>query len=646
MVEHYIPPAPALAEVEGPLLYLHVRNTANLKHNWNHAAFGGSGSGQSGTPKYFVVPAGQPPLFEIAVEARSLTSDGPLVNDRIKRCTFSLPAVCNPSTAHATAAPFHTRNRAPTNAAAFTATVTVVLTDIHGVERVVVLTHDTAVSKQVCTTVYEALESVVAQPNAPQHVWTKVNYGNCYVPHSDVGSDVQPLLAPEGSGLGPALSLGVVEENLGEIGRGSFGAVFKGRTAPDSGLPSFVAVKQLLSTQDEDQFWVEAKTAASVPSHDNVVSFLGWGEVFGKLSLVFEFCEEKDLHSYMKKNSDPLTKQHTLSPAVIVDLCKQIAAGMAFIHESRHFHRDLKPNNILLTRKGAVGPSGLRAVITDLGSAKNIATEVNLSQSVLGSQVGTLIYMAPETIAKSVFSQGTEIWSYAAVVWQLLVGQAPYSYLGSYNPVGVAFQVGFGHLSPEQLSWPAPFDTIMPQAFTEDHHKRPTFTDIYAVLSGEGGASFAATGIESFRLLQQNWAQHLQQKFGARQPRPAPLSEMPSPTSVTVAASLKSNDSGNTGSPKTFTTELFSTVGGAVPQSPLTDQVLSLVNHNYDHIVAEYGFDTLDDFELYSEEDLVVMGFKKVHARKLRRAAESFSKSPPPMQPSPFEQPPSAAVEV
>jgi hypothetical protein len=120
MVEHYIPPAPALAEVEGPLLYLHVRNTANLKHNWcgprptfplplpfffdevdipkslaissrpdshththtthgayrNHAAFGGSGSGQFGNPKYFVVPtSGQPPLFEIAVEARSLTSD-------------------------------------------------------------------------------------------------------------------------------------------------------------------------------------------------------------------------------------------------------------------------------------------------------------------------------------------------------------------------------------------------------------------------------------------------------------------------------------------------------------------------------------------------------------------------------------------
>jgi hypothetical protein len=161
------------------------------------------------------------------------------VNGRIKRCTFSLPAVCNPSTAHATAAPFHTRNRAPTNAAAFTATVTVVLTDIHGVERVVVLTHDTAVSKQVCTTVYEALESVVAQPNPPQHVWTKVNYGNCYVPHSDVGSDVQPLLAPEGSGLGPALSLGVVEENLGEIGRGSFGAVFKVTPCFDLIFPLF-----------------------------------------------------------------------------------------------------------------------------------------------------------------------------------------------------------------------------------------------------------------------------------------------------------------------------------------------------------------------------------------------------------------------
>jgi hypothetical protein len=197
-------------------------------------------------------------------------------------------------------------------------------------------------------------------------------------------------------------------EKLSVLGRGGFGVVLKVRTTSQGGLPPLVAVKQLHQTPEmnDDPFWLEANIVASLPVHPNVVRMFGWCNVFGKPSLVFEFCEEGDLNCYLCRVEDPATTIQVLPPKTILDLCTQIAAGMAHVHANRLYHRDLKPNNVLLTRSGMVGPSGLRSVVTDLGLAKNLGAEINLSQSMQGTQVGTYAYMAPETIAKSVFSQG------------------------------------------------------------------------------------------------------------------------------------------------------------------------------------------------------------------------------------------------
>lgn len=197
-------------------------------------------------------------------------------------------------------------------------------------------------------------------------------------------------------------------EKLSVLGRGGFGVVLKVKTTSEGGLPALVALKQLHQTAEDnaDPFWLEAKIVASLPKHENVVQMFGSCVAFGKPSLVFEYCEEGDLNAYLCRAEDVCTGIQSLPPITILDLSSQIAVGMAHIHANRLYHRDLKPNNVLLTRQGNVGRSGLRAVVTDLGLAKNLSAEINLSQSMQGSCAGTYVYMAPEVISKSVFSQG------------------------------------------------------------------------------------------------------------------------------------------------------------------------------------------------------------------------------------------------
>lgn len=79
------------------------------------------------------------------------------------------------------------------------------------------------------------------------------------------------------------------------------------------------------------------------------------------------------------------------------------------------------------------------------------------------------------------------------------------------------------------------------------------------------------------------------------------------------------------GTAGTFGTPTFPTAQSpqfpTLQATPFSEHVTSLVRCDYSSILSEYGFEAIDDFELYSEEDLVAMGFKKVHARKLLRAA-------------------------
>lgn len=115
-------------------------------------------------------------------------------------------------------------------------------------------------------------------------------------------------------------------------------------------------------------------------------------------------------------------------------------------------------------------------------------------------------------------------------MWQIVTGRPPYRYLGQFNPVAVAFQVGFGNLAPEQLPWPAPFDNILPRTFAKDHHQRPKFTEILQRLKSDH--HFCEIEPARYKDLQVQWARELSVKYGDAASSPScdvrsPGSEIP-----------------------------------------------------------------------------------------------------------------------
>lgn len=109
--------------------------------------------------------------------------------------------------------------------------MTIVLQDKAGALREVTLKHEVGLAKQLQTSAYRVTEKALAR-NEPA-AWGAAEVSSTYVSHLDLSTlKVPTVSAPEGTGVGDALPEGAIVENLGEVGRGSSGVVFKVRASP------------------------------------------------------------------------------------------------------------------------------------------------------------------------------------------------------------------------------------------------------------------------------------------------------------------------------------------------------------------------------------------------------------------------------
>ena len=218
-------------------------------------------------------------------------------------------------------------------------------------------------------------------------------------------------------------------ELLERLGRGGMGEVWKAR---DPVLRRDVAVKVLrrsdvaptrehtLKDEFVQRFLREARAAASL-KHPNVVAIYDVGEDVEPF-IVMEYVEGVSLRAFVGK-AEPLVAQR------IVWL-EEIAAALAAAHEMGLVHRDIKPDNVMITREG-------HAKVLDFGVAKvfgqddlegNEAREDAAPQSFRtqqGKVVGTPRYMAPEQIEGGAIDGRVDQWAWACVAYELLTGTMP-----------------------------------------------------------------------------------------------------------------------------------------------------------------------------------------------------------------------------
>jgi serine/threonine-protein kinase len=208
------------------------------------------------------------------------------------------------------------------------------------------------------------------------------------------------------------------------IGQGAMGSVFKGR---DLETKKPVAVKVLAPEHCRKpkvlaRFEREAELMMEL-RHPNIVQLLGHGRLRALPYIVMEFLDGMTLSEVLEARGGRLPVPE------VVALVKPIAAGLAFLHHHGLVHRDIKPQNVVLTTRG-------RVTILDLGVVRD---QHNPGLTKPGAMVGTPYYMSPEQIlGLDDIDRRTDVYALAAMTFELLTGRPPF--LGQNN-----FEVLYGH---------------------------------------------------------------------------------------------------------------------------------------------------------------------------------------------------------
>ncbi len=203
-----------------------------------------------------------------------------------------------------------------------------------------------------------------------------------------------------------------VEAKLGE---GGMGAVYR---AYDTRLRRQVALKVLpsehLGDPESKQRLLREARAASALSHPNIVGIHEVGSEGGVDFIAMELVEGRTLNQVIPAKGLPLGKA--------LDYAVQVAGGLAKAHAAGVIHRDLKPGNIMLTSDGLVK-------LLDFGLARRVALgpEHETTLTVQGEILGTPAYMSPEQAEGKPWDARSDIFSFGAVLYQMLTGRQAFS---------------------------------------------------------------------------------------------------------------------------------------------------------------------------------------------------------------------------
>src|SRR5258705_7538887 len=206
---------------------------------------------------------------------------------------------------------------------------------------------------------------------------------------------------------------------LDRIGAGGMGEVYRAR---DTRLGRTVAIRVLAANVAGDQerrerFLAEARATAAL-SHPNIAALYEIGEDQGQLFLVFEFVPGETLRTTIAGRP--------LNPRRALDLAIQIADALADAHAVGVVHRDIKPDNIIVTPKG-------NAKILDFGLAKwttggaEREHAATMMATAAGTTLGTVAYMSPEQALGEAVDERTDIFSLGIVLFEMLTGRLPFT---------------------------------------------------------------------------------------------------------------------------------------------------------------------------------------------------------------------------
>ncbi|MBI5360583.1 MAG: protein kinase [Planctomycetes bacterium] len=222
------------------------------------------------------------------------------------------------------------------------------------------------------------------------------------------------------------------------LGRGGMGMVFK---AYEKSLGRYVALKMILPDKGDDpenarknveRFMTEAQTAAKL-THPNIVQVYEVGRHSDKYYIAMEYVEgghnlrkyidgklvEKEARKLPVKFSKADIREH-------IEMLSDTARALDYAHKHNVIHRDVKPENILLSEQAdSRGCIQIIPKIADFGLAKETASRRNITMA--GSVVGTPYYMSPEQATGSKVDKRSDVFSLGTMLYELITGKLPFA---------------------------------------------------------------------------------------------------------------------------------------------------------------------------------------------------------------------------
>ena len=198
------------------------------------------------------------------------------------------------------------------------------------------------------------------------------------------------------------------------IGRGAFSTIYKGY---NKYTRKTVAVKEIsLETVNKYEKSLRRETEIMKKlNHPNIVKLYETiiDDDTENVYLIMEYYARGDFYKFLNKR--PLKEKYALK------YLRQIADGMQYLLDNKIVHRDMKPQNILMTQTGTIK-------ITDFGFARYFDNDL-LIQTICGSP----LYMAPEIMKEKKYNYKSDLWSIGIIFYQMLMGEVPYKVKNIYE---------------------------------------------------------------------------------------------------------------------------------------------------------------------------------------------------------------------